>query len=97
MHMSLSSIKVEKFRVAEMHLETIKALLEYKGGQEAFVNSANFLPEQAVSGKQMQMETYLGRYLSFSALSHETKSFKEAHFKGIAKQQSLSGITRMID
>ena len=43
------------------------------------------------------METYLGRYLSFSALSHETKSFKDAYFKGIAKQQSLSGITRMVD
>jgi len=45
MHMSLSSIKVEKFRVAEAHLETVKALLEYKEGQEAFVGSSNFLPE----------------------------------------------------
>jgi hypothetical protein len=45
MHMSLSSIKVEKFRVAEGHLETMKALLEYKEAQEAFVSSVNFLPE----------------------------------------------------
>ena len=44
MHISLSSIKIEKFRQAEGHLETIKSLLEFKEGQEAFVNSPNFLP-----------------------------------------------------
>jgi hypothetical protein len=43
------------------------------------------------------METYLGRHLSFSALSHETKSFKDAYFKGIAKVHNLSGLTRMVD
>jgi hypothetical protein len=43
MHLSLSSIKVEKFRVAESHIETLKILLEFKKAQEAFVKSPNFL------------------------------------------------------
>lgn len=30
MHLSLNSIKVEKFRQAESHLEILKNLLEYK-------------------------------------------------------------------
>lgn len=30
MHLSLNSIKIEKFRLAEAHLETLKTLLEFK-------------------------------------------------------------------
>lgn len=95
MHLSLNSIKVEKFRQAESHLEVLKNLLEYKEAQEVFVNSPNFLAP-GLNGKQIQMETYLGRYLSFSCLANETKSFKEQYFKGMAKS-SQSGVTRMVD
>ena len=95
MHLSLSSIKIEKFRLAESHLETLKILLEFKEGQEAFVKATNFLTE-GMSGKQIQMETYIGRYLSYSCLAQETKGFKEQYFKGLVKQ-TPSGIARMID
>lgn len=44
MHLSLNSIKIEKFRLAESHLETLKTLLDYKEAQDVFVNSPNFLP-----------------------------------------------------
>ena len=43
MHLSLNSIKIEKFRTAEAHLETLKTLLDYKEGQDVFVGSTNFL------------------------------------------------------
>jgi hypothetical protein len=42
------------------------------------------------------METYLGRFLSYSCLAQETKGFKEQYFKGLAKQ-NLSGLNRMVD
>jgi hypothetical protein len=53
MHLSLTSIHIEKMRLAESHLECIKQLLEFKEGQEAFVKSPNFLPLNATpfSGK----------------------------------------------
>jgi Ubiquitin elongating factor core len=95
MHLNLTSIKVEKFRVAESQLESLKLLLDYKEAQQAFVKSLNFLLP-GLNGKQIQMETYLGRYLSFSCLSHETKTFKDTYFKGMSKS-SLSGINRMVD
>jgi hypothetical protein len=68
MHLSLNSIKIEKFRQAEAHLETLKTLLDHKEAQEVFVSSPTFLSPH-LSGKQLQMETYLGRYLSYSCLS----------------------------
>lgn len=43
MHLSLNSIKVEKFRLAEAHLETLKTLLDYKEAQSVFVSSPTFL------------------------------------------------------
>lgn len=52
MHLSLNSIKIEKFRQAEGQLETIKLLFEYKEAQEAFVSSAVFLRE-GLTGKQI--------------------------------------------
>lgn len=39
MHINVNSIKVERFRLAESQIETIKSLLEFKEGQEAFVRS----------------------------------------------------------
>lgn len=42
------------------------------------------------------METYLGRYLSYSCLAQETKGFKDQYFKGLTKQ-TLSGMNRMVD
>lgn len=52
MHLSLNSIKIEKFRQAESHIELLKTLLDYKDGQEAFIRSPNFL-SQGMSGKQI--------------------------------------------
>ena len=52
MHLSLNSIKIEKFRIAEAHLETLKTLLDYKEGQEVFVSSSNFLAP-GLNGKQI--------------------------------------------
>jgi len=43
------------------------------------------------------METYLGRYLSFSCLAQETKGFKDQYFKGGLAKQSLSGLHRLTD
>ena len=52
MHLSLNSIKIEKFRIAEAHLETLKTLLDYKEGQDVFVGSSNFLAP-GLNGKQI--------------------------------------------
>jgi len=42
------------------------------------------------------METYLGRYLSFSCLPNETRGFKDTYFRGMAKTQA-NGVHRMIE
>ena len=76
MHLSLNSIKIEKFRTAECNLEILKILLDHKIAQEVFTKSPNFLSPN-LSGKQIQMETYFGRYLSFSCISQETKGWKD--------------------
>jgi len=52
MHLSLNSIKVEKFRLAEAHLETLKTLLDYKEAQTVFVSSPSFLSPH-LTGKQL--------------------------------------------
>lgn len=96
MHLSLNSIKIEKFRLAEAHLETLKTLLDHKEAQSVFVSSSTFLSPH-LNGKQVQMETYLGRYLSFSCLAQETKGFKDQYFRGGLAKQSLSGLNRLTD
>ena len=96
MHLSLNSIKIEKFRLAEAHLETLKTLLDYKEAQTVFVSSPNFFSPH-LNGRQLQHETYLGRYLSFSCLAQETKGFKDQYFKGGLAKQSLSGLNRLTD
>lgn len=42
LHLSITSIKAQLFPQAEMNLETIRALLEFDGASEVFVNSGNF-------------------------------------------------------
>lgn len=59
-----------------MNLEMIRALLEFEGAGEAFVNSGNFYTPN-INGNQLQKGTYLGKYLSFSALTTETRSWRE--------------------
>jgi hypothetical protein len=59
-----------------MNLETIRALLEFDGAAEAFVNSGNFYTAN-INGNQLQKGTYLGKYLSFSALMSETPSWRQ--------------------
>ncbi len=50
------------------------------------MNSSQFYRE-GLTGKSIQQETYLGRYLSFTSLAHETLGFKDQYFKGLAKMQ----------
>ena len=95
MHLNLKSIKLENFRSAESQLDTIKTLLENKEAQEVFVGSEHFLGAN-LNGRKIQMETYLGRYLSFSCLPNETKSFKDTYFKGLSKT-SQQGIQKMTE
>ncbi|CDW72140.1 u box domain-containing protein [Stylonychia lemnae] len=95
MHLNLNSINIDKFRTAESYLEILKQLLNSKEAQELFVKNFMFYRE-GLNGKQIQMETYLGRYFSFSCLAHETRGFKDAYFKGIAKSQQ-NGIQRMTE
>lgn len=59
-----------------MNLEVIRALLEFEGAGEAFVNSGNFYTPN-INGNQLQKGTYLGKYLSFSALMTETSSWRQ--------------------
>jgi len=76
LHLSLTSIKAQLFPQAEMNLEVIRALLEFEGAGEAFVNSGNFYTPN-INGNQLQKGTYLGKYLSFSALMTETSSWRQ--------------------
>ena len=43
MHLALPSIKQENFNQAEQNLDFIRALFEFEGSQESFVNSMHFL------------------------------------------------------
>jgi len=42
------------------------------------------------------METYIGRYLSFSCLTNETRDYKEHYFKNCYKN-TQSGLSRILD
>lgn len=95
MHLNLSSIKIEKFRVAEQQLELLKSLFDYKQAQDIFVQSPLFYRPH-LTGKAIQQETYLGRYFSYTSLSTETQGFKTQYFKGLAKQQP-AGVARMTE
>lgn len=80
LHLNLSTIKSEKFQTAESNSEFIKILLEFDGAAEIFVNSPQFfLPN--MNGSQLQKETYLGRYLSYTSLCNETRSWRESDLK----------------
>ena len=98
MHLNLSNIRLEKFRNAVNQIEDLKTLLEFKEAQIVFTQSQFFLPDnlQHFSGKQIQHETYLGRYLSFSCLSSETRSFKDAYFKNLSRSSQTS-VQKMTD
>jgi len=53
--------------------------LNEPGAAEQFVNSPDFY-KSGMNGLHMQRQSYLGRYLSFSALTHETRSWREGSF-----------------
>ena len=74
MHLSLKNIKVETFLEAQKNLEIIKSLLEYDGAVNTFVESSNFY-NNTMNGKGIARHSYLGRYLCFSAIGHETTSW----------------------
>jgi len=71
MHLRLTNIKAESFGTAESNVDMIKVLLEFDGAPEIFVNSSNFY-RSGMTGYEMQIATYFGRYLTFSALPTET-------------------------
>lgn len=75
MHLSLPNIKMETFPQAEKNLEILKTLLDLEGACEVFVNSSSFY-NPTMDGKKIQKHSYLGRYLSFTALTTETLSWK---------------------
>ena len=58
----------------------INQLLDYEGAAETFVNSTHFY-NIALNGSQFQKCTYFGRYLSFSAITHETKTWADSEMK----------------
>tara|TARA_B110000285_G_C14997615_1_gene549662 strand:+ start:847 stop:1065 length:219 start_codon:yes stop_codon:yes gene_type:complete len=72
----LTNIKQQTFQIAESNTEFIKILLDYDGASEVFVNSPQFLAAPSETGATIQKSTYLGRFLSFSALTTETQSWR---------------------
>ena len=80
MHLEHTNIRSETFTKAEQNLGIVKALLDFdEGAAEVFTGSSDFYTS-GMNGQQVQRCTYLGRYLSFSALMKETTSWKETHF-----------------
>lgn len=61
---------------AESNLEFIKSLLEFDGAAEAFVKSPQFLRKN-MNGSQISKGTYIGRYLCFSAIVSETRTWRQ--------------------
>lgn len=77
MHLELTNIKSETFGRAEQNLDLLKSLLDYEGAAVTFVNSAQFF-NNTMNGQHIQKRSYLGRYLSFSALIQETTSWRQS-------------------
>jgi hypothetical protein len=50
-----------------------------------------------MNGQQVQRCTYLGRYLSFSALLRETTSWKETHFNVQLRKMNEEKQQRLMD
>jgi hypothetical protein len=77
MHLQLANIRQETFGLADTNLELIKSLLEFDGAAEAFVSSPQFLGKN-LNGQQIAKATYIGRYLCFSAIVSETKTWRQS-------------------
>lgn len=75
MHLQLINIKSETFSLAETNIELTKSLLDYEGAAEAYVASPQFF-RNGLNGSQISKCTYIGRYLCFSAIYTETKTFR---------------------
>ena len=78
MHLQLVNIKQQTFHIAESNSEFVKILLEFDGASEVFVNSPQFLAAPSETGATIQKSTYLGRFLSFSAMPMETNSWRQS-------------------
>lgn len=76
MHLQLPDIKAETFGQAEQNVTYIQTLLEFEGSTEEFVFSPHFYRNE-LNGAQIAKHTYLGRFLCFSALLHETKTWRQ--------------------
>ena len=74
----------------------IKALLECEGAPEIFVQAPHFYID-GLNGYQLQMCTYFGRYLSFSALTTETLSWKEHFFNVGLRKLNHDQIMNLLD
>jgi len=91
----MPSISNDSFRQAESNLDFLKVLLAIPELQQIFVESPNFLSKNS-NGEQIQkcnsfilklLETYLGRYLSFTALHREAPWVRKQYFHGLVRQQ----------
>ena len=76
MHLQLQDIKAETFGHAEQNVTYIQALLEFEGAADAFVFSPLFY-RNGLNGAEIAKHTFLGRFLCFSALLHETKTWRQ--------------------
>lgn len=89
-HLSLCSIRAELFPQAEKNLEIIKTIIDLEGAGEVFVNSSSFY-NSTMNGMHIQKHSYLGRYLSFSALMTETMTWRQqdlqVHFHKLRPEQ----------
>jgi hypothetical protein len=55
----------------------MRALFDHEGAQEQFVKSMHFL-NPTMNGNQIQKGSYFGKYLSFSALMWETRTWRQS-------------------
>ena len=96
MHLSLKNIKAETFVEAQKNLEIIKSLMDFDGAIQTFVDSSNFY-NSTMNGKAIARQSYLGRYLCFSALAHETKSWHKSDLNLIYHKLKQDQINVHID
>jgi len=76
MHLTLPDIKAQNFNRAENNLNIILGMLDLEGAAEVFTNSSQFYTNN-INGVQISKGTYLGKYLCFSAIMYETRSWRD--------------------
>ena len=70
--------------------------MEYQGAADAFVMS-DFFYREGLNGTQIAKHTYMGRYLCFSALVHETKTWKKLELNEKFHRVKPDQLTKIAD